>query len=294
MPSCQRRINHHGRFHPYQGCHRLPGMMFFSEGGTEDDESLRSAFLENKASVCELDKDYIIHMDVPGVKAQQVSIEEKDGEVEITAIRLTQDGDIAKTYQEILFVDPKKADFANTKAVLSNGVLTVAVPKIVEDIIEVTINTDDSPLPVVNENIFQYSMDLPGVPSSTIQVKIHNDKLLVSGERKLGDRDIPIRRSVEISSSVETSQARAFLQHGVFTLVAPKKEGIEAGVKTESVLRTIVVEDQSMIPSFDSLNLRSNKKDEIQEKSVEDEDWDTVMDEDQKNEKNQGTLKNND
>jgi len=294
MPSCQRRINHHGRFHPYQGCHRLSEMLFFSEGGTEYDESLRSALFENKASVCELEKDYIIHMDVPGVKAQQVSIEEKDGEVEITAIRLTQDRDVAKTYQEILFVDPKKADFANTKAALSNGVLTFAVPKIVEDIIELTINTDDSHLPVVKENIFQFSMDLPGVPSSTIQVKIHNDKLLVSGERKIGDRDIPIRRSVEISSSVETSQARAFLQHGVFTLVAPKKEGIEAGMKTENVLRSIVVEDQSIIPSVDGLNLNGDKKDEIPKKSVKYEDWDTAMEEDQNNEKKQGTLKNND
>jgi len=284
MPSCQRRINHHGRFHPYQGCHRLSEMLFFSEGGTEYDESLRSALFENKASVCELEKDYIIHMDVPGVKAQQVSIEEKDGEVEISAIRLTQDKDVAKTYQEILFVDPKKADFANTKAALFNGVLTVTVPKIVEDIIELKINTN-SPLPMINENIFQFSMDLPGVPSSTIQVKIHNDKLLISGERKLGDRDIPIRRSVEISPSVETSQARAFLQHGVFTLVAPKKECIEAGMKTESALRTIVVEDQSIIPSVDCLNLNGDKKDEIQKESVEYENWDTAMEEEQNNEK---------
>merc|ERR1719218_594481 len=135
MPSCSSRRSNHcfaRRFHPYA----LNPMAAFLFDDDDDDDMIPSAsflqqYTKNKARWNEEESNdsYTIDMDVPGVKLQQITVEETNGEIEITAIRVNNEGEVLDTYQDIFYVPPSAADLSNTTATLKDGVLTIKVPK---------------------------------------------------------------------------------------------------------------------------------------------------------------------
>lgn len=236
MPSCQQRRNQRFMyaFHPGACQARFPGSFVF-------DEEAHHPIWNNKARTEDSEQAHTIRMDIPGVKADRVSIEEKDGEIEITAVRVDAEGEVSKIYQEIFYVNPFRSDVENARATVTNGVLSLTIPKndTNNKIVEVESTSVPSDLP---SDIFRYSTDLPGVAASGLNVEIVDDRIHFQGKRALGDKRILVEHSFEVPPSMDISQARALLVDGVFTFLAPihNKEAAAS-------LRTILVEDEMLI-----------------------------------------------
>eukprot|EP00980_Cylindrotheca_fusiformis_P008128 scaffold1727_cov133-Cylindrotheca_fusiformis.AAC.31 len=233
MSSCNQRSNQRfmHAFHPGACKARLPGAFCY-----EEDEALHP-IRNNKARTEESEEAQIIHMDIPGVKGNRVSIEEKNGEIEITAVRVDAEGQVSKIYQEILYVNPFRSDIENSRATVSNGVLTLTIPK--NEKSTKTLEVESSSIPSdLPSDIFRYSTDLPGVAASGLEVEMTHDTVQLRGKRIIGDKRILVERSFEVPPSMDTNQARALMQDGVFTFLAPIHKNEE-----DAPLRTILVED---------------------------------------------------
>jgi HSP20 family molecular chaperone IbpA len=263
---CHRVRSH--RFHPFHP-YMMMGAGMHGCRGRFTEAAADSPFMENKARVTDSGESFEIRMDVPGVKAEKITIEEKDGEIEVVAIRMNG-VEVSKTYQEILYVDPLKADLSQAEATLKEGVLAVKVPKKIKpDSIQVEVVVSQPPSPTEEE--FRVSVDLPGVKASDLVIKIRDDALLLRGRRSLGENTFELRRLFETPRSADMTQARAFLVDGVFTLVAPQVES------PTTPLRTIPVHTE--IPSVASLRINDEQQeDDIMVETVEEKEWEHVDD----------------
>ena len=212
-------------------------------------ESLFAAVLEDalvatnndKVHFSDTDQAHVLRMDVPGVKADRISIEETDGEIEITAVRMM--GDEAKVYQQVFYLNPFRHDIDHAKATLTNGVLTLTIPKVEAN---TTIEVESAAIPtdLDTSSIFSHTLDLPGVPASSLQVQLVEDHVHLIGKRTLGDnKRVLVQTSFEVPPSMDTLQARALLQDGVFTFLAPVNESIDGQVRTIFVQE----EDEEML-----------------------------------------------
>lgn len=258
MPSCNQRRNQHFMyaFHPGACQARFPGASLF------DDEAHHPMW-NNKARKAESEQDHTIRMDIPGVKANRVSIEEKDGEIEITAVRVDAEGQVSKIYQEIFYINPFRADVENARATVTNGVLSLTIPK--SETSNKTVEVESTCVPSnLPTDIFRHSTDLPGVAASGLKVEIVEDRVNLQGKRAVGDKRILVERSFEVPPSMDPSQARALLEDGVFTFLAPvhSKEG-------EATLRTILVEDEMEIEPAVA-DLKISEDDEMNQEKTED------------------------
>jgi len=248
-------------------------------------------------------------MDVPGVKAHHVTVEETKGDIEITAIRMNDDNEnneVSKTYQDIFYVRPHTADLANMQALLTDGVLTITVPK-----------KEDEPIDIVPEagcppdannsidNEFRVSLDLPGVKPSHLKLQSRRcgrdgqTVVHLEATRKIGSRTFQLERKLKIEeSSTDMARARAFLYNGVFTLTAPTtaqqsedmdSDGATGATSTKkSATRTIIVTDGDAVPSIASLHLAGDyDHEEVEDTKVaaanmvetadeEEKDWEEV------------------
>jgi len=347
MPCSQRRYqNHCGRgggggmrfhhhHHPYMAFHP-----FFhcsnSEGGQAQEEILAhllnmipttsnnnndsgndndtSAATKTKSRWNESDDAYTFEMDIPGVKARHVTIEEKNGEMEITAIRMSRNGEeVLQTYQEVLYVRPSTSNLAQATATLHDGVLTLTVPKTKRpEPFKVVVESDTPPAPAAVEAMeeedtkteFRVALDLPGVKVKDLQVQVrhnqeHHPTVFLEATRTLGGRTMMTRRLIHVRpTTTDMTQARAFLQDGVFTLLAPiptvaTNDDQDANAEAKpAAMRTILVTDGEMeeeeeeVPSVAALNLNEDKTTNVdgeEEMKVEtvveaDHGWEEVND----------------
>mmetsp|Transcript_20540 Transcript_20540/g.50396 ORF Transcript_20540/g.50396 Transcript_20540/m.50396 type:complete len:313 (-) Transcript_20540:133-1071(-) len=248
--------NHRNQQHRAFGCHPAWRQANFPE-------SLIAAFLEehhdaalhpawenqNKArrTSSSDDEAHVLRMDVPGVKADRISIEEKNGEIEITALRMNGEEQVAKVYQEVFYLNPFRFDIDQAKATLTNGVLTLRIPKNEASMKMVSVESASVPSDLPSSNIFQHTLDLPGVPASSLEVKLVEDRVHLVGKRSLGDnKRVLVQRSFEVPPSMDTLQARALLQDGVFTFLAPIHETEEGELRTIFVQEAMEVESAAM------------------------------------------------
>ena len=288
MPSCSSRRSNHcfaRRFHPYA----LNPMAAFLFDDDDDDDMIPSAtflqqYTKNKARWNEEESNdsYTIDMDVPGVKLHQITVEETNGEIEITAIRVNNEGEVLDTYQDIFYVRPSAADLSNTTATLKDGVLTIKVPKKVYETVEVEIESSNPPTAASGDdnNEFRVSLDLPGVQISNVKLEFREDKLHMKATRHIGNRTVNMARLFEIPSTTDMTAARAFLQDGVFTLVAPNR--VAEMEEDSGSTKTIPVLDGDAIPLVSALRL-DDSNDETAEADgtamVEGEkDWEEIED----------------
>lgn len=279
---CHPHRFHHGpRFHPFLMMHPAAGF----PAGCGDNNLFAGSDNNNKATVHESDDAVTIRMDVPGVKAHQITIEEKDGEVEIVAIRMEGPQVVAKTYQDVLFVDPYKFNVEQADARLNEGVLMLRIPKKIAvdslDIEAVAMHPPSVAQETTTTNEFRITKDLPGVKAGQLKIKVSNDTLMIKGERKFGDQTVVMRGMFDIPRGTEMTQAKAYLVDGVFTLVAPKVE------LASTPLRTIYVNE---MPFMETLHIDAqddqgeNAKDNHEEDETmvetvgEEKEWEHVDD----------------
>lgn len=269
------RFHHGHRHHPFwmSGQHGCRGAYF--------DALLLAKQMQdsNKATFDEKEEAFMIRMDVPGVKPDQITIEEKDGEMEIVAIRMNTN-QVADTYQDVMYVDPYKADMDRATAYLTEGVLTIKIPKkVTVDSLELKAVATTPPEPDTSANEFHLTADIPGVKPSDLKLKVTNDYLFVRGERSIGQHVVITRRKFEIPRGVDMASARAYLMDGVFTVLAPKLELKPSALRTIHVNEAPCMEDLHIDDAEDAK--KEPAEDEIMVETVvaeetEEKEWEQV------------------
>jgi len=343
MPCFQSRRHHH--HHAAAG---VDSAMYFDH--TDEVEGETAPFLKGKARIFEPSSGeeegqgnnnyYEIQMAIPGVQAHHITIEENKGELEIVAIRLGGNGneEAIKTYQDVLFLHPSKADLSNLVATVKDGILTIRVPKKLDDIVTIEAMSAPAPVPLAagekrksannasssdhgdtsgddvpmeeqaerknasavleqeQDEDFRICWDLPGVSISSLTVKMHNnrdeDQLEVTAERRHPDGSICyFHRTATVPPSVDMTVAHAYLQDGVFTLVASQHRDEEQDEKRADEIRTFYAtpeDDTMLVPEVAALKINekeqqdSRKEDEstppqmLVDETVNQEEWEKV------------------
>jgi len=286
--------HHFHQWHPYGGHPRFASCPFFSgdADASEEEQAVAALFGKDKSRWDESDTHYTFQMDVPGVKAHQVTIEEKDGEIEVAAIR-TSGEEVTKTYQDVFYIRPSKSDLSGLVATLNEGVLMVTVPKKNQEPLALAVEAGSAPNEAAEGQEFRFSMDLPGVKLADIKVQVHEEKIHLEASRNVGERNMLLRRTTEVNDPANTdmSQARAFLGDGVFTMIAsitsPAAMEEDAASKPGAVKTFYVQEFEDVAEAaLESLTLDDkNQKDKegsmVVETVTEDKDWEDVKEEDQ-------------
>ena len=259
------------RFHPYMGCGGGGGRHFGRHSAT----AAAADASDNKARITEIENAYVIQMDVPGVKLEALTVEEKNGEIEIVAIRTHPvTFDVIDTYQDVLYLNPYKVDFTQVDAKLHQGVLTIRIPK------KNNLNLDKIKIvttPVPSDENVLVTADIPGVTPNDLELKIHDDELLLTairrvptsmshkkeqgGEEEDNEEDDDnhnnvwmIRRHFDLSPRANLAGVRGYLTDGVFTLATPPSSSSSdmdtSDNNDSSFVRTIVV-----FPALEGLHL---------------------------------------
>jgi HSP20 family protein len=181
--------------------------------------------LGRNVDVMEHDDAWTLYMDMPGVKTDNVEIEEIDGTLKVTAERKRGD-QVTATYQQHFSLDPRTTDPDHLSAELADGVLTITVPKKPEpEPITVQIEPGEAPeAPKDEAKEFRYTVDMPGVKPGDIKVEYRNDVLHLEAERKKGRFTSKIQRMFTVGPTVDMNHAKAYLIDGTLTLVAPRQE----------------------------------------------------------------------
>ena len=248
MPCNRRNMNCGGpgsRFHPYASHFHSMHPWLTHMHQVAEEEIAQALFVKDRQKATtrwtETDSAYCFEMDLPGVKAQHVTVEESHGEIEVTAVCLLlspQDQDQEKTFQEVFYVSPKKGDLENVMATLQDGVLRITIPKkpnIEHPPLEITVQAGTTPPAALEEgHEFRVTIDLPGVKSRDLSLRVlrNNDdddvfsKVVLEASRTVGEgyhsTGRKIRRMFKIDPpTADMNFAQAFLQDGVFILVAP-------------------------------------------------------------------------
>ena len=110
----------------------------FEDLAVSDQEEGRSVLWMPRTDVSETENAYVIRMDMPGLKRDDVNIELQNGRLTVSGERKIEHQDkgenvqrIERTYGRFFrsFMLPDASDADNVKARLDNGVLTIEVPK---------------------------------------------------------------------------------------------------------------------------------------------------------------------
>ena len=196
----------------------------------------------SNVNVTEEEESWILSVDMPGVKSDDVTIEEKAGNLKVEADRKN-----GVRYEQLFSLDPKKADLSKLSAELADGVLTLTVPK-KAPVPPVSIPLSSEEPPEIDDKHFCCTMDLPGVTLASLKLDFKDDKLFLHAERKRMGAVGKIERVVQIQSGANMAQGKAYLSDGVLTVVAPRVVGqgstethkIKVGGITESPLKPTV------------------------------------------------------
>ena len=193
------------------------------------------------------DKDNVtLYFDVPGVKKEDISVEEHDGVLEILAVRKsgeTVTGQLEKKYK----IDERVVNVSNIKAELEDGVLNIVLPKNKDSKAgpsSITITSGNLTEPEIsnkdandeNNKVnkeFRFSTDLPGVRLDDVEMMLKDDhdvfgtdtaQLIIHAKRQKGAFVTKIHRQYSVPASLfDLDKIQAFLADGVLTVVAPPR-----------------------------------------------------------------------
>ncbi|KAL7555998.1 hypothetical protein ACA910_003277 [Epithemia clementina (nom. ined.)] len=195
------------------------------DSNSNDDNNKRIPVYEIRdVQVSEQDDSFVLSMDLPGVKEQNVDIKEQNFVLTIEALRKSGDTNVCKFYRQFS-LDKKSIQPEGIHASLSDGVLTVHVPKRPEpQTLDVTPTSSDPPAEDDVENVF-FRLDMPGVKLSDLKVQVKGDEMFVSAERKKENLTSSIKRMFTVDDTkLDVAKAKAYLSDGVLTLTAPPRK----------------------------------------------------------------------
>jgi HSP20 family molecular chaperone IbpA len=213
---------------------------------TKQDETTSRKLCNPKRSITyhtvESTDSYKLLLDLPGIKESDIKVDlEKSNVLKVHAIRkLKNDQHI--TFEQKFYVDKKVANTSGATAVLENGVLTIQMvkaTKVEPIIVEVKTSNNETDNDESKKNDkYVWTIDLPGVKSSDVHVKYHDDHVSIVATRKRGDNVLKIFKKGSISEEKFNVQLlQSFLVDGVLTITAPAVQ--ENKKDTESIEPTV-------------------------------------------------------
>ena len=194
----------------------------------DDNNTSKTPARGQNVNVTEGEDAWTIYMDVPGVKSENVEIDGSNDALAVRAVRKHGD-EVTAAYQQTFNLNPRNTNFDAVSADLSDGVLTITVPKKTPPApTTVAITTADAPeAPEDKTKEFRYTLELPGVKADKVKVEFRDDMLHLEAERKKGNFSSTIERSMTVGPTVDTANARAYLMDGILSVVAPRVEVVK-------------------------------------------------------------------
>jgi HSP20 family molecular chaperone IbpA len=186
----------------------------------------------------------IISLDLPGVKDNEVQVEFHNGVVKV------------ETNQHILQfrVSEKRLDHEAIRADLTNGVLSVTIPKKAEEAprtIPVSLEYPTTESTTDGDKSIRFTVDLPGVKAEDLKLEIKDSTLSLHAKRYYGERVTSTDKHFAVDETkVDASAFKAHLANGVLTITGTRKERSEPAV--HSIPVSINGEDPPVAATIDT------------------------------------------
>lgn len=177
------------------------------------------------AQVVDQDEALIMSLDLPGVKTTDVNVEVEDGVLAIHAERKSGSGKASKVMQQF-YINDQTTDTSKLQANLSDGVLTITIPKKEEAKPRVIpVGNEHPPEESDDEKVLQFTYDLPGVKASNVKLEFQNRSISLHAERQRGRFTSNIDKEFYVDpSKVDTEAFKAYLMDGVLTITGVRKD----------------------------------------------------------------------
>lgn len=208
---------------PKNGKPNAPQQQLATKVAKEEEEP-NVMFNNRQAQVIENGNALIMSLDLPGVKRQDLNIDVEKGVLSIVAERKSSTGNTRKMAQQF-FINDQKVDAGKFEAYLTDGVLTITLPK-KEETKPVAIPVVKQAPPVMEgNNCMQFTCDLPGVKVNDIKLEFHEQSITLHAMRQRGQGTSSIDKEYVVdSSNVDTESLKAYLADGVLTITVARKE----------------------------------------------------------------------
>ena len=198
-----------------------PHSLFASDQLIE--KSLRpNATAARKYSMIETSADYKISVDVPGVKAEDISVTYDDtGSLSIKSG--TKERDFTKSF----VIDPHTVQVDAITASITDGVLTVIAPKPEPRPIAVSLAADEDSEPFENNHSFNMTMDVPGVRLEDLSIMLRDTTSLsiqAVRRRRANQQERVFSKTISVDpETYSVSETKASLSYGVLVVSVPRK-----------------------------------------------------------------------
>lgn len=163
-------------------------------------------------------------LDLPGIKASDAKVEIRNGVLSIQAER--KDGNSYSKYAQQFLVKESDVDSDKIAANMSDGVLTITIPKKEESKpLAISVVAGNPPEKTENDsNDIRFAVDLPGVKASDAALELKGDTIFLHATRKMFDKVSTVDKYFSIDrSKVDPTSINAYLVDGVLTITGIKK-----------------------------------------------------------------------
>jgi HSP20 family protein len=224
---------------------------------------LHMAYPKHHIETNESEDSYVISMDLPGVKLQNVGVQVEDAE-DAGILRVKPSASPGMQSRPSCIADllsmTSQYDSSTLSARLTNGVLTIVLPKKeAPQPMVIPVFAGDLDEETQDNRDLRFNLDIPGVKSSDLNVKFHKGTLSLRGRRKKGMCTSGVFRSFTVDQKVvDTDKFKAYLVDGVLTVTAPRKEPFS----TQSVAVIIAVEGETPTIKAPDMVERSSESNE--------------------------------
>lgn len=226
----------------------------------------RASPKSNRTGRVEEKDHFFIVKDLPGVKAEDLTIEfdTHNGYLHVQGKR-TRGSTEPYKFEHKFMVDEKLIDDSTISATLVDGVLEINVPKkiVTEEPHRVAVvagapssNEEDS-----RKSHVSFTVDVPGIKIKALKVEIVNDTLSVTGERvhsSGGGASGVFNRAFALNTKrVDTNHLEAFLEDGVLMIRVPTKS--PEAPRRIPVNGILTAEEEEKSPSIDQQSEKENE-----------------------------------
>jgi len=161
---------------------------------------------------------YTFTLEAPGVAASDIAIEVHDGP-RITLRGASKQAGLLRRLDYSLPL-PHDADAKAAVATAADGLITVRVPKVAEQLISV----GSTPAPA-EDNVYTLTLVAAGIAPSDLELSVTGSVLKVSGRSKR--TGAVLERECKLPRNADTAGAHATSVDGILTVTVPKKQPAE-------------------------------------------------------------------
>lgn len=180
------------------------------------------------AEVWDSESEYVLSLDLPGIKSGDITIEAEEQTLRVTAERKSKN--YSTHFHKQFSFDKKSVDIAALVAKLSDGVLTLKVPKKeIPSPIQVAVIGEASSTETDGSDTLSLTIDLPGVKPADVNVEFHDGALSIQADRKKSGVTSTLRRRLILDADkIDPSAFQGYLSDGVLTIKVPRKKASAA------------------------------------------------------------------